>query len=232
LTISIEELKQKFETDTIYYNKQADGLGELNAKLLLVNEKLGEMIGSSSAKNIYGHINQTDSEKRDIAYRQEQAAELNKTSFIQLSKSIPLASNFVEMTLQADQNALKKLMQIISKFAQQALDEKAEAEQKLVESKETFESLDKQMHDEIELNKKSKAKQEENKKHYETEKGEKETEKKEKEDRKEALEKEKAINEKLQLALKAAYEKEKKDRADEISVVGILINIVQKILIK
>ena len=164
LTISIVELKEKFVEDTKYYNKQADGLGELNAKLLLVNEKLGEMIGSSSAKNIYSHINQTESEKRDIAYRQEQDAEVAKKSFIQLSKSIPLAANFVEMTLQADQNALKKLMEIISKFAQQALDEKAEAEQKLVESKETFESLDKQMHDEIELNKKSKAKQEENKK--------------------------------------------------------------------
>merc|ERR1712045_1098638 len=118
--------------------------------------------------------------------------------------------------IQADQAALHKLMDIIAKFAQQALDEKAEAEQKLQEAIETHAQLKKQMQEEIVLNKKSRAKQQKNKK----------------EDRKEALEKEKAINEKLQQSLKDTYEKEKKDRAEEISVVGTLIHIVQTRLIK
>merc|ERR1712151_1082682 len=127
--------------------------------------------------------------------------------------------------IQADQAALHKLMDIIAKFAQQALDEKAEAEQKLQEAIETYAQLKKQMQEEIVLNKKSRAKQQKNKKAYETEKAEKE-------DRKEALEKEKALNEKLQQSLKDTYEKEKKDRAEEISVVGTLIHIVQTRLIK
>ena len=235
LTESIVDLDEKLVQDTKYYTDKANGLQELNVKLLLVNTKLGKMIGSASAANIYSHINQTESEKRDIAYRKENPAapaDAPATSFIQLSKSIPLVSNLMEMTLQADQAALTKLMAIISKFAQQSLDEKAQAEAKLVEAKETHEALKKQMKDEIELNKKSRAKQEANKKHYETEKAEKETEKKEKEDRKEALEKEKAINEKLQASLTNAYQKEKTDRAEEISVVGTLIHIVQTRLIK
>merc|ERR1712151_380227 len=173
-----------------------------------------------------GHIAQTESKKRDIAYRKA-----HPTSFIQLSKSIPLAVNeLVGSFIQADQAALHKLMDIIAKFAQQALDEKAEAEQKLQEAIETHAQLKKQMQEEIVLNQKSRAKQ--IKKAYETEKAEKEQEKKEKEDRKEALEKEKAINEKLQQSLKDTYEKEKKDRAEEISVVGTLIHIVQTRLIK
>merc|ERR1712151_603342 len=175
LTQSIVDLDQKLEDDTKYYTSKANGLAELNAKLLLVNEKLGKMIGSSSGKNIAGHIAQTESEKRDIAYRKA-----HPTSFIQLSKSLPLAVNeLVGSFIQADQAALHKLMDIIAKFAQQALDEKAEA--KLQEAIETHAQLKKQMQEEIVLNKKSRAKQQKNKKAYETEKAEKEQEKKEKE---------------------------------------------------
>jgi len=230
LTQSIVDLDQKLEDDKKYYTTKAEGLQEVNVKLLLVNEKLSKMIGSASGVKVYSHINQTESEKRDIAYRKEQEA--LKTSFIQISKSIPLASNLVEMTLQADQKALKKLMGIINKFAEQCLEEKAEAERKLVEAVETHKQLKDQMLNEIELNKKAKAKQELNKQHYESEKAEKETQKKEKEDRKAALEREKEINEKLQQNLRLTYEKEKKDRAEEIAVVGTLIRIVQTRLLK
>ena len=229
LTMSIADVDQKLKDDTEYYTTKATGLQELNVKLLLVNEKLGKMIGSSSGKNEASHIAKTASEKRDIAYR---AAQKKETSFIQLSKSIPLISNLVEMTLNADQAALKKLMEIISKFAQQAIDQKLEAESKLAEAVETHAALKKQMLEEIVLNKKSRAKQALNQKHYENEKAEKEGEKKEKEDRMAALEKEKAINEKLQKSLTDTYNKEKKDRAEEISVVGILIHIVSTRLIK
>merc|ERR1712166_1644876 len=152
LTMSIADVDQKLKDDTEYYTTKATGLQELNVKLLLVNEKLGKMIGSSSGKNEPSHIAKTASEKRDIAYR---AAQKKETSFIQLSKSIPLISNLVEMTLNADQAALKKLMTIISKFAQQAIDQKLEAESKLAEAVETHAALKKQMLEEIVLNKKS-----------------------------------------------------------------------------
>merc|ERR1712032_33864 len=55
-TQSIVDLDQKLEDDTKYYTSKATGLGQLNVKLLLVNEKLGKMIGSASGTNIAGHI--------------------------------------------------------------------------------------------------------------------------------------------------------------------------------
>merc|ERR1712210_447671 len=88
-----------------------------------------------------------------------------------------------------------------------------------------------QMVEEIRLNKVSRAKQQKNLQDYEAEKSAKEQEKKEKE-RRDALIQERKLNVNLQNQLKDTYEKEKKDRAEEIGVVGILINIVQKRLVK
>ncbi len=220
LTLSLANLEEKLVEDTKYYTDKANGLAELNVKLLLVNSKLAELVGSASGENIYSHIDQTESEKRDIAFKQENT--VATTSFIQLTKKIPVISNLLQMTLQADQKALQKLMDIISKFADQALQEKADAERKLIEAQETHDALKKQMEDEVKLNTAARAKQEENKKNYETEKSEKEIEKAEKEARKEALEKEREINQDLQKQLGDTYNKEKSERAEEIKVVGTL----------
>ena len=231
---SIVDIDQKLVDDTEYYNKRAADQLKVNQALLLVNTRLGEMIGSSSAVGIKSHIAKTESEKRDIAYRKAPPAAPAATSFIQLSKSIPSASALIQMgaTLQADQAALVKLMAIITKFANKALEEKAAAEEKLAEAVETHAALKKQMQEEIVANVASRKKQQKNLKDYETEKAEKEEEKKEKEDRMAALIKEKTINEKLQKSLSDTYQKEKKDRADEISVVGTLIHIVETRLSK
>ena len=214
LTQSLVELDQKLEEDTNYYTNKANGLAELNSRLVTVNERLRQLVGSASGANVYDHVELTESEKRDIAYRQEQA-EAARTSFIQLSKSIPLSSGFVQMTLQADQKALQKLMEIISRFAQDALDQKAAAEARLEEAKETYALLKASMEEEIQLNEDAKARQEENKRNYEAEKAEKEALKAEKEARRTALETEKALNEKLQVNLRETYENEKRDRAEE-----------------
>ena len=64
LTMSIADVDQKLKDDTEYYTTKATGLQELNVKLLLVNEKLGKMIGSSSGKNEASHIAKTASEKK------------------------------------------------------------------------------------------------------------------------------------------------------------------------
>merc|ERR1712222_73785 len=112
----------------------------------------------------------------------------------------------------------------IAKFAQQALDEIQEALDKLDDAVAKHKELRAQMVEEIRLNKVSRAKQQE--------KSSKEQEKKEKEERRDALIRERKLNVNLQNQLKDTYEKEKKDRAEEIGVVGILINIVQKRLVK
>ena len=44
LTQSIVDLDQKLEDDKKYYTTKAEGLQEVNVKLLLVNEKLSKMI--------------------------------------------------------------------------------------------------------------------------------------------------------------------------------------------
>jgi len=224
---SIKDIDEKLVQDTKYYNSRAEGLQQVHDKLLLVNARLGEMIGSVSGVGIKGHIAQTDAEKRDIAWSKAHAK-----SFIQLSKSIPLASKLVGAFIQADQKALERLMGIIKKFADQALTEKQEALDKLAEAVETHKTLRAQMVEEIRLNTASRTKQQLRMKAYETEKSEKEAEKKEKEERREALQKERALNVNLQQQLTTTYNKEKADRAEEIGVVGILINIVQKRLMK
>lgn len=229
LTQSIIDIDEKLEQDKKYYTSRAEGLQQVHDKLLVVNERLGEMVGSVSGVGIKDHINRTAAEVRDIEYMKNHPA---ANSFIQLSKSIPLASNLVEMTLQADQKALQTLMNIIAKFAQQCLDEKAEAEQKLQEAIETHEALRAQMVEEKRLNTEARARQIANKKAYEAERAEKEALKKQKEERREALRKELALNQALQKQLRDTYEKEKRDRAEEIQVVEILINIVNKRLMK
>jgi len=225
---SIVDIDAKLKEDTKYYTTRAAGLQEVHDKLLVVNERLGEMVGSVSGVGIKGHIAQTEAEKRDIAWSKAHAK-----SFIQLSKTIPMvASKLAGTFIQADQKALQRLMGIIAKFAQQALDERQEALDKLDDAIAKHKELRAQMVEEIRLNKVSRAKQQKNLQDYEAEKSAKEQEKKEKEERRDALIQERKLNVNLQNQLKDTYEKEKKDRAEEIGVVGILINIVQKRLVK
>jgi hypothetical protein len=222
------ELDNKLVEDTKYYTNRAAALAQVNVKLLSVNARLGKMIGSVSGQNVASHINQTASEKRDIAYAK---ASLKK-SFIQISKESPLETNLVEMFLQADQRALKKLMTIINKFAEDCLVQKARAERKLVEAKETHKTLTRTMNNEIALNIASRARQIANEKAYVNERIQKKQLRREKEERKAALEKERGINLKLQQNLLDTYQREKADRAEEIRVVGILVGIVQTRLMR
>merc|ERR1712032_1486252 len=78
---SIVDIDAKLVEDRKYYTSRAEGLQQVHDKLLVVNERLGEMVGSVSGVGIKGHIAQTESEKRDIAWSKAHAK-----SFIQLSK--------------------------------------------------------------------------------------------------------------------------------------------------
>lgn len=232
LNLSLKDLDTKLVEDTKYYTEKANGLAALNVKLLLVNQTLKKMIGSASGKNVQSHIALTESEKRDIAYRNEQNAQRLKKSFVQISKEFPLATNLAELYLQADQKALKKLMGIIKRFADDALVQKANAEQRLVDAKATHAALTKQMLAEIAANTAARAKQEANKKAYEAERVQKIQLRREKTERKEALEKEREINRNLQANLNTTYQREKADRAEEGKIVATLVRIVKTRLMK
>merc|ERR1712222_17288 len=159
---SIVDIDAKLKEDTKYYTTRAAGLQE--------------MVGSVSGVGIKGHIAQTEAEKRDIAWSKAHAK-----SFIQLSKTIPMvASKLAGTFIQADQKALQRLMGIIAKFAQQALDERQEALDKLDDAIAKHKELRAQMVEEIRLNKVSRAKRQKNLQDYEAEKSAKEQEKKEK----------------------------------------------------
>merc|ERR1712222_66169 len=150
---SVVDIDAKLVEDRKYYTSRAEGLQQVHDKLLVVNERLGEMVGSVSGVGIKGHIAQTEAEKRDIAWSKAHAK-----SFIQLSKTIPMvASKLAGTFIQADQKALQRLMGIIAKFAQQALDERQEALDKLDDAIAKHKELRAQMVEEIRLNKVSRA---------------------------------------------------------------------------
>jgi len=229
LEMRIKELNETHVKDLEYYNNKVDNLAKLHPKLLSVVDTLKRMVGSVSGVDIYSHINKTDSELRDIQWREEQA----KKSFLQIRHEIPEEySNLLEMTVQADQKALNKLIEIINKIAEDTLAEKARVEAYIVEIINTYNELIKQMNDEIDANTEARKRQEENKSKYESEKSEKEQEKASKEERREALRKEREINVNLQTTLRNTYNKEKADRSEEIRVVDILTGIVEKRLVR
>lgn len=221
------ELKDTFEKDSKYYTEKIQGLRSLLVRMVEVVNKLRQMEGSVSGQKIFNHINATETERRDIAWKAAQK------SFLQIKKQIPVEfSNLVELTLNADQGALKKLIEILEKINADIKGEISNKEKYLENMTNSHTELQKQMADEIQSNKDAKKKQEDNKQLYENEKGEKETEKANKETRKAALENEKNINLGLQTQLKTTHDKERQDRSKEVEIVNVLINIVEKRLVK
>merc|ERR1712232_1208976 len=65
----LENMAEANKQDNEYYNQQIENLGRLYSAFTNIISRLSEMIGSSAGKNIYGHIAQTEAEKRDIEYR-------------------------------------------------------------------------------------------------------------------------------------------------------------------
>lgn len=229
LTQSLSDMKEIFESDKRYYQKKITDLKTLKDKLGEVVAKLKEMIGSVSGVNKYNHINATESEKRDM----EWSAKNVKKSFLQIKKALPAEyATLMELTLNADQGALNKLIEILAAITDDVTKEISDKEQYLVNMENTYNDLKAKMESEIKLNQEAKKIQEANKVKYENEKGEKEKEKADKEARRDALENEKKINIKLQDQLKSTHEKELQDRKKEIEIVDILIGIVEKRLVK
>lgn len=229
LTKTLAEMKETFESDKKFYQGKIESLKVLKSKLLEVVAKLREMVGSVSGVNKYSHINATESERRDMEWSAQNA----KKSFLQIKKVLPEEyANLMEMTLNADQGALNKLIDILTTISQEVDKEITLKEKYLVDMENTYNELRTQMESEVELNRASKAKQEANKLAYENEKGEKEKEKADKEARKAALENERTINLNLQQQLKNTHEKEQQDRNKEIEIVDVLVGIVQKRLVR
>jgi len=220
------EMKEIFENDSKYYKEKIEGLRKLQIKMIDVVNKLKELVGSVSGDKKYDHINATESEKRDIALKAAQK------SFMQIKRNIPASiSSLLEISLNADQGALNKLIEILSKINGDIRSEIINKEQYLVNMTNSYLDLQKQMTEEITANKNALEKQQANKSAYENEKAEKEKEKASKEARKKALTTEKTINLELRTQLSSTYNKENQDRLKEITIVNVLIGIVEKRLV-
>merc|ERR1712151_1166037 len=199
----------------LYYNEKIEDLGKLYSAFTQIIEKISLMKGSSSGVNKYAHINATESELRDIAYRkahpnpsfaETESKEKKFMSFLQVNNqnkeatkmALKLAkqyTNFLESTLEADQAALMKLIQILTRIQDETLVKKANAIEHLNNINATYKELKEKTEAEVEANKASLKKQIANRAQYIEEK--------------QKAEEEKAINEKLQGELQETHKKKK-----------------------
>merc|ERR1712032_1342740 len=242
----LEQMADDNKNDNLYYNEKIEDLGKLYTAFTQIIEKISLMKGSSSGVNKYAHINATESELRDIAYRkahpsfaETESKEKKFMSFLQVTNqnkestkmALKLAkkltnTNLMELNLEADQAALMKLIGILTRIQDKTLVKKSNTIEHLRNINEKYQELKKTVEEEIVANKASLKKQTENRAKYIEEK-----QKANKEARRALLIKEKAINEKLQEELVATHKKEAAARAEELNVVNILERIVEKRLI-
>jgi hypothetical protein len=247
----LENMADANKQDNDYYNEKIEDLGKLYSAFTQIIEKISLMKGSSSGVNKYAHINATESELRDIAYRkahpsfaETESKEKKFMSFLQVTNqnkestkmALKLAkkltnTNLMELNLEADQAALMKLIGILTRIQDETLVKKSNTIEHLRNINEKYQELKKATEEEIVANRASLKKQTENRAKYIEEKQKAEEEKANKEARRALLIKEKAINEKLQEELRATHKKERAARAEELNVVNILEGIVERRLI-
>ena len=245
----LENMAEANTADNLYYNEKIEDLGKLYGAFTQIIAKISELKGSSSGVNKYAHINATESELRDIAYRKEhptpafaEKAEKKFMSFLQVTNqnkestkmALKLAkqyTNFLENTLEADQAALMKLIGILSRIQDETLVKKAAAIEHLNDINAKYADMKEHTEEEIVANKASLKKQTANRAQYIEEKQKAEEEKANKEARKALLIKEKAINIELQEQLIQTHKSESAGRAEELNVVNILEGIVERRLI-
>ena len=245
----LENMADANKSDNVYYNEKIEDLGKLYGAFTQIITKIGLLKGSSSGVNKYAHINATESELRDIAYRKAhptpafaEKAEKKFMSFLQVTNqnkestkmALKLAkqyTNFLENTLEADQAALMKLIGILSRIQDETLIKKANTIEHLSNINAKYAEMKAHTEEEIVANKAYLKKQIANRAQYIEEKQKAEEEKANKEARKALLIKEKAINEKLQVDLRETHKKESAGRQEELNVVNLLEGIVERRLI-
>lgn len=243
----LENMAEANRADNDYYNQKIADMDRLYNAFTQIISRLSEMKGSASGVGIYNHINKTAAEIRDIEYRKnhpafvEEPKEKKFMSFLQVAANtettkmaLNLAkkyTNFLEATVNADQAALEKLIQILSGIQDETLVKKANTIEHLNNINAKYQEMKTNAEEEIAANQASLKKQRENRQRYIEEKQQAEEERKNKQERRELLIKEKAMNEKLLGELRTTHANEKAARAEEINVVNLLEGIVERRLI-
>ena len=165
---------------------------------------------------------------------------VGKKSFLQIENQISTElakeskeySMFIETTLNADQGALQKLMDLITKLQKDVLEKKAKTVKHLESINAVYSLIKNSTVKEIALNKSALVRQTANRAVYVSTKANLEKQRAAAEARRELLIKEKTLNENLRKNLEATYIKEKALRGEEYAVVEKLVKIVENRLVK
>ena len=228
LRLEVVQLNNTFQKDTEYFTERISSLGRVQQTLLNTIVKLNALNGSVSGQNRPDHVNQTSAEKRDSEWLNK-----NVKSFLQADEEVKEGEydNFLELTLNADQNALNTLTNLIKKIADDVLIKKITAEKYVLEFTEIYNQSLSAVRREKKLNKQALLKQTENKNIYENQRANLEKEKLQKEQRRNSLEKELKLNQDLQKKLSEVHIMEKQERQNETDIVNKLIKIVETRLV-
>lgn len=253
LNTLLEQMRAANEDDNKYYNRKINDLGRVYEAFTKIINTINKLKGSSSGVKKYSHINATDSEKRDEAFRRANK-NLNKTAFVEVEEEEKKFMSFLQVentestemklklsreytaflqsTVNADQAALAKLVKILIVIQDENLSKKSAAIAHLENINSRYQKMKVSTENEINANKVALKRQSDNRERYLAEKAKAEELRAQKEARKKLLENEKAINEQLLAGLRATYAKEKLARAEESKVVSILTRIVERRLLK
>lgn len=229
LRMEVTKITEDYARDSKYLGERIQSLVRVQQTLLRVVVKLNALVGSIAGRNQPKHVREVAAETRDRAFAAAAAA--RKKSFLQADE-LPESFAELELTLNADQNALNKLKALINKLANDVFKKKVGTVKYLAETKATFEMLTVSYAREIALNQSALLKQTKNKQLYEGQRANAENEKARKLARKASLKKEKALNKKLLADLVATHTREAADRKTESDIVRRLINIVTTRLVR
>lgn len=156
---ALKELEEKRAKDAADYKQsQSDHTDVINAIDAVVVE-LSKLIGSVAGKGRYQHIEENATEKRD-------SGKFLQEKFRKITRDELEANLFVQMATQADQDALKKLIELLVQLKDstaKSLADDAESERKSIES---YNKLKASLSEDIERLGKAIAEQEANLKTY------------------------------------------------------------------
>lgn len=239
LQLLLKQLEVDNNNDNVYYKNRINSLQRVFVVFSRVVGKLRKLVGSVSAAKVPTHVRLTASEKRDIEWKKKNPKVLKK-SFLQIENQISTElakeskeySMFIETTLNADQGALQKLMDLISKLQKDVLEKKAKTVKHLESINAVYLLIKNSTNKEIALNNIALVRQTANRAAYVSRKAELEKQRAAAEARRDLLIKEKTLNENLRKNLEATYLKEKALRGEEYAVVEKLVKIVENRLVK
>ena len=153
----IANITEKRAKDKAEFSKSQDEHKLVIEAIDQVVEELSKLVGSISGEDKPEHVKEIEQEKRDrLAH-----------AFLQITKDKEQANLFLQIATQADQDALKHLLELLAQLKEHLIRSGNADSQSEADSKERFEQLSKNLTDDIASLEQAIDRQEKNKKDYE-----------------------------------------------------------------